>query len=57
MIIQNLTTIDILKLNHWLNARKITLSIIKKKNRKLANKIKLNKNFSINKNDIKLLTN
>jgi len=45
--------IDIIKLNHWLNARKITTSIIKKKRPTLAKKIKLNKNFLINKSDIK----
>ena len=48
--------IDILKLNHWLNARKITLPIIKKKNNKLYKKIKINKNFSASNKELNFLT-
>ncbi len=37
--------IDILKLNHWLNARKITLPIIKKKIINFIKKLRLIKTF------------
>ena len=37
--------IDIIKINHWLNARKITLLQIKDKNKNLYNKIKRKKIF------------
>ena len=37
--------IDVLKINHWLNARKITLLQVKNKNKKLYNKIKKEKKF------------
>ena len=37
--------IDVLKINHWLNARKITLLQVKNKNKKLYNKIKKKKIF------------
>ena len=37
--------IDIIKINHWLNARKITLLQIKDKNKNLYNKIKKKKTF------------
>ena len=37
--------VDILKINHWLNVRKVTINYIFKRNKTLANKIKLKKNF------------
>ena len=37
--------IDVIKINHWLNARKITLLQIKDKNKNLYNKIKRKKLF------------
>ena len=39
--------IDIVKLNHWLNARKITIQFIKLKQKSLYNKLKAKKNFRI----------
>lgn len=41
----NFFVIDSIKMNHWLNARKITTHIIAKDNKNLANKIKKEKNF------------
>ena len=41
--------IDVLKINHWLNARKITLLQVKDKNKKLYNKIKEKKIFYFTK--------
>ena len=46
--------IDIIKLNHWLNARKITLPLLKNKN--LYKKIKLNKNFLATNKELRFLT-
>ena len=36
----NFIVVDSIKMNHWLNARKITTHIIAKDNKNLANKIK-----------------
>tara|TARA_Y100000816_G_scaffold118414_1_gene83131 strand:+ start:316 stop:1632 length:1317 start_codon:yes stop_codon:yes gene_type:complete len=47
--------IDVLKINHWLNARKITLLQVKNKNKKLYNKIKKKKNFSISTKELSFL--
>ena len=47
--------IDVLKINHWLNARKITLLQVKNKNKKLYNKIKKRKNFSISTKELSFL--
>ena len=44
---QKLVSLDIIKLNHWLNARKITLAIIKIKQKTLYNKLKKNKNLKV----------
>ena len=48
--------IDIIRLNHWLNARKITLPILKNKNKNLYKKIKLNKNFLATNKELRFLT-
>jgi 2-hydroxyethylphosphonate dioxygenase len=49
------TTIDILKLNHWLNARKITKQHILVKSKSLYKKISTNKNFDANFSEIRFL--
>ena len=54
MTIENLE-VDILKLNHFLNARKITTKQILSKNKSLYKKLVVNKNFKPNKNEIKFL--
>lgn len=48
IINKKLTIIDIIKLNHWLNAKKITNQFINKKQKSLTKKLKTKKNFSIN---------
>ena len=47
--------IDVLKLNHWLNARKVTLPLIKKRHNNLYDKIKKKKNFPINTKELNFL--
>ena len=47
--------VDILKINHWMNVRKVTIDYIFKRNKTLANKIKLKKNFSLNENELNFL--
>ena len=54
MTIENLE-VDILKLNHFLNARKITTKQIFSKNKSLYKKLVVNKNFKPNQNEIKFL--
>jgi len=49
---QNLIIIDIIKLNHWLNARKITIPFIKNKQSSLTKKLKLEKNFKISSKEL-----
>ena len=44
--------IDFIKLNHWLNARKITTKLIDKKQKNLAKKLSLKKNFSISPREL-----
>ena len=44
--------IDIIKLNHWLNTRKITIQFIKNKQKSLYNKLKIKKNFRISSKEI-----
>ncbi|MDA9136517.1 hypothetical protein N9J29_00135 [Candidatus Pelagibacter sp.] len=44
--------IDIIKLNHWLNARKITSQFIKLKQVSLSKKLKLKKNFNISSKEL-----
>ena len=44
--------IDFIKLNHWLNARKITIKLIDKKQNTLAKKLSLKKNFSISPREL-----
>ena len=44
--------IDFIKLNHWLNARKITTKLIDKKQKTLAKKLSLKKNFSISPREL-----
>ena len=44
--------IDIIKLNHWLNTRKITIQFIKDKQSSLAKKLKLKKNFKISSKEL-----
>lgn len=50
-----LTTLDIIKLNHWLNARKITLPLIKIKQKKLHDKLKKNKNLKVTPKELKFI--
>jgi hypothetical protein len=52
----NNITIDIVKFNHWLNVRKITIHQLIKKKNSLKNKIKKSKNFILNKNEIDFVT-
>ncbi len=47
--------VDIYKINHWMNARKVTLSSFKKTKRNLYNKLIKKKNFSINKKELVFL--
>ena len=49
------TTLDIIKLNHWLNARKITLTSIKIKQKTLFNKLKKNKNLKVTPKELKFI--
>jgi hypothetical protein len=44
--------IDIIKLNHWLNARKITNQFIRLKQVSLSKKLKLKKNFNISSKEL-----
>ncbi len=45
--IKKLIIIDIIKLNHWLNARKITKRFINLQQKSLTKKLKIEKNFKI----------
>ena len=47
--------IDFIKLNHWLNARKITTKLIDKKQKTLAKKLSLKKNFSISPRELNFI--
>ena len=47
IINKKLTIIDIIKLNHWLNAKKITNQFIYKKQKSLTKKLETKQNFSI----------
>ena len=49
---KKLIIIDIIKLNHWLNARKITSQFIKLKQSSLSKKLNLKKNFSISSKEL-----
>tara|TARA_B100001057_G_scaffold500933_1_gene618963 strand:+ start:6997 stop:8316 length:1320 start_codon:yes stop_codon:yes gene_type:complete len=49
--------LDIIKINHWLNARKITLNFIKKKNSNLYKKLKKKQNFKASNKEIQFLLN
>jgi len=44
--------VDIIKLNHWLNARKITIQFIEKKQKSLIKKLKSKKNFNISSKEL-----
>ena len=44
--------IDFIKLNHWLNARKITTKLIEKKQKTLAKKLSLRKDFLISPKEL-----
>ena len=48
--------IDIVKLNHWLNARKISSLLISGFSKKLASKIEKAKDFSASESEIRYLT-
>lgn len=52
---KKLITLDILKLNHWLNARKITLSFIRKRIKSLYIKLKDKKNFNVSQKEINFI--
>jgi len=52
-----ITIIDILKLNHWLNARKITKKYIYNKKKSLSIKINKNINFRATKDEIRFIKN
>ena len=47
-----LEVIDILKINHFLNARKITHKYIHSKLKSLSKKLKTKKNFQINSKEL-----
>ena len=47
--------IDIIKLNHWLNARKITNQFINLKQISLSKKLKLKKNFNISSKELSFI--
>ena len=49
---QKIMMIDIIKLNHWLNARKITSQFINNKQSSLTNKLKSKKNFKISSKEL-----
>ncbi len=57
MINKKSKIIDILKLNHWLNARKITNQFIHKKQKTLSKKIKLKKDFKITTKELYFINN
>ncbi len=57
MINKKSKIIDILKLNHWLNARKITNQFIYKKQKTLSKKIKLKKDFKITTKELYFINN
>ncbi len=44
--------VDIYKINHWMNARKVTLNLFKKKKKNLYNKLIKKKNFLINTKEL-----
>tara|TARA_B100001057_G_C22832685_1_gene943997 strand:+ start:1148 stop:2449 length:1302 start_codon:yes stop_codon:yes gene_type:complete len=48
--------VDILKINHWLNVRKVTIKYISQRNRSLAKKINSKKNFYLNEKDLNFLS-
>jgi hypothetical protein len=52
-----MTFLDIIKINHWLNARKLTMNFFKDKNKRLYKKISKNKNFKATHSEIKFLLN
>ena len=52
---KKLTIIDIIKLNHWLNARKIANPFIDNKQNSLAKKLKKKKNFSITPKELNFI--
>ena len=47
--------LDIIKINHWLNARKLTINLFKVKKFNLYKKLKKNKNFKCSDNEINYL--
>lgn len=53
---QKTFTIDFIKLNHWLNARKITHKFINISQKNLAKKLKLKKDFKITSNELNFLS-
>tara|TARA_X000000950_G_scaffold288405_1_gene405023 strand:+ start:3850 stop:5163 length:1314 start_codon:yes stop_codon:yes gene_type:complete len=56
-ISKNKIVIDFLKLNHWINARKITNYFIKKKHKKLSQKLKSKKNFIVSPKELEFINN
>lgn len=52
-----MTSLDVIKINHWLNARKLTLNFFKSKNINLYEKLKRNKNFKATNLEMKILLN
>ena len=54
---KNKIIIDFLKLNHWINARKITNYFLKKKHKKLSQKIKSKKNFIATPTELEFINN
>lgn len=49
--------LSIIKLNHWFNARKLTIGFFKKKNNNLYKKLLENKNFNCSAYELKFLCN
>ena len=49
--------LSIIKLNHWFNARKLTIGFFKKKNNNLYKKLLKNKNFNCSAYELKFLCN
>jgi mannose-6-phosphate isomerase-like protein (cupin superfamily) len=56
-ISKNNIVVDFLKLNHWINARKITNHFIEKRNKKLSQKLKLKKNFISSPKELEFINN
>lgn len=56
-ISKNKIIVDFIKLNHWINARKITNSFLRKKHKNLSQKLKSKKNFVVTFKELDFINN